>query len=206
MIANETSQIRAMVYELFSSLFAKELNCQTLGKLCTLEARLFWGQLGSEPKFTDAVNELLFAIDKLQTNDDLLELAADYCGLFLMNGKHGAAPYAGFYNGSPESPELFNEQHQQMMTFLQESHLQVQGDFPEPADHISVILAYVGHLCRHHGEQQQRQFLLSHLDSWLAAFVARVEQHDPGQFYRALARLTLAWTREDIAGLSESRS
>jgi len=151
---------------------------------------------------------------KLNNDKALLELAADYCGLFLVGTKHSASPYASLYlannlAGKPATkgnePLLFGEQHQQMTQFLKQSQLQVQSEFPEPADHLAVILAYVAHLNMHASDQEQLQFIRDNLANWLGRFVAKVAKVDTGTFYIALAQLTLAWVNSDVEWL-ESES
>mgnify|MGYP000585419974 CR=1 FL=1 len=72
-------------------------------------------------------------LNGLTSDEALLELAADYCGLFLVGTKHSASPYASLYLSPEEEPLLFGQQHQQMSEFLHQSKLQVQSHFPEPA-------------------------------------------------------------------------
>jgi TorA-specific chaperone len=131
-----------------------------------------------------------------------LELAADYCGLFLVGSKHSASPYASLYlNESGHETLLFGEEHQQMVRFLKQSKLQVQTSFPEPADHLAVILAYVEHLCLHSDKATQLSFIDSNLNNWLGNFTAKVIEADSGQFYSALARLTQSWVASDLDDL-----
>ena len=153
---------------------------------------------------------LVAELAKLNTDKALLELAADYCGLFLVGTKHSASPYASLYltdkpAAKGDEPLLFGEQHQQMTQFLKQSQLQVQSEFPEPADHLAVILAYVAHINMHRSNQEQLEFISKNLANWLATFVAKVVKVDTGNFYIALAQLTLAWVNSDLEWL-ESES
>lgn len=196
----DINHARALVYQLLSSLFAREVNAQRLQELTSDAAQQFWTQLGHEPEFSAPVATMQKVLNDLQRNDALLELAADYCGLFLVGTRHSASPYASLYLNSEDEPLLFGQQHQQMSEFLHQSKLQVQSHFPEPADHLAVMLAYMGHLACHSEDAAQLNFLDACLDSWLAKFVVKVvecdSKHSNG-FYSALATLALAWVKQD---------
>lgn len=209
--ANPVNQARSTIYQLLSSLFAKEIDHKTLHELTSTQAQAFWSQLAAEPSFKADVEVLVAEFAKLNSDKALLELAADYCGLFLVGTKHSASPYASLYlvdNSATEKPTnkadeplLFGEQHQQMTQFLKQSQLQVQSEFPEPADHLAVILAYVAHINMHSSNQEQLEFIRDNLANWLATFVAKVAKVDTGNFYIALAQLTLAWVNSDLEWL-----
>ncbi|MEL4384477.1 molecular chaperone TorD [Shewanella xiamenensis] len=196
----DINHARALVYQLLSSLFAREIDEQRLKQLTSEQAQQFWTQLGYAPEFSAPVVSIQKVLNGLTSDEALLELAADYCGLFLVGTKHSASPYASLYLSPEEEPLLFGQQHQQMSEFLHQSKLQVQSHFPEPADHLAVILAYMGHLACHSEDAAQLSFLNACIDSWLAKFVAKVvecdSKHSNG-FYSALASLTLAWVKQD---------
>ncbi len=203
---NPVDQVRSTIYQLLSSLFAKEIDHKTLHDLTSDQAKQFWAQLGSEAEFKADVDVLVAELATLNTDRALLELAADYCGLFLVGTKHSASPYASLYlTDKPakkgDEPLLFGEQHQQMTQFLKQSQLQVQSEFPEPADHLAVILAYVAHLCTHSTATEQHDFIKANLANWLNNFVAKVTEVDTGNFYQALARLTYSWVKSDAEWL-----
>ncbi|MGS0727885.1 molecular chaperone TorD family protein, partial [Shewanella sp. 0m-11] len=84
--------------------------------------------------------------------------------------------------------------------------LQVQSEFPEPADHLAVILAYVAHLCTHSDDAAQLSFIQDNLANWLNNFVAKVTEVDHGNFYQALARLTYSWVKSDAEWLASELS
>ncbi|MCL1092582.1 molecular chaperone TorD [Shewanella kaireitica] len=204
--ANPVNQARSTIYQLLSSLFAKEIDHKTLHELTSTQAQAFWSQLAAEASFKADVDVLVAEFAKLNSDKALLELAADYCGLFLVGTKNSASPYASLYlTDTPvakgDEPLLFGEQHQQMTQFLKQSQLQVQSEFPEPADHLAVILAYVAHINMHCSNQQQLEFIRDNLANWLATFVAKVAKVDTGNFYIALAQLTLAWVNSDLEWL-----
>ncbi|WP_434926988.1 molecular chaperone TorD [Shewanella sp. HL-SH2] len=202
--ATPMNQGRAMVYRLLSSLFAKELDHQLLHELTSSQAQAFFAQLASDPLLAQDIASLNSVLNTLHTDRALLELAADYCGLFLVGTKHSVSPYASLYLGDNDTGDevlLFGEQHQQMKTFLQQSQLAVQSEFPEPADHIAVILAYVAHQACCSDDKTQQAFIGQYLNAWLPQFTDKVMTVDSGNFYAALARLTQAWVASDCDAL-----
>jgi TorA-specific chaperone len=202
---------RAMVYKLLSSLFAKELDHQALEELTSSQAQGFMAQLASDPLLRDdiaALNAVLNSIlNDRNTDHALLSLAADYCGLFLVGTEHSASPYASLYlkdaSGKDAEALLFGEHHQAMQTYLKQSQLAVQSQFPEPADHLAVILAYVAHQACNADDKTQLLFIRQYLNAWLPRFADKVASLDNGRFYAALAHLTSVWVASDCEGLSE---
>lgn len=200
------NQGRSMVYTLLSRLFAKELDHQLLQELTTTEAQAFLSYLETNPLFTENILTLKSFINQLNTETALLELAADYCGLFLVGTKHSTSPYAGLYlnNNIVGQSEvlLFGEQHQKMQSYLQHSQLMVRSEFPEPADHIAVILAYAAHQTCISNNKNQLVFISQYLNTWLPTFTDKVTALDTGKFYTAVCNLTQTWVASDCEGLA----
>ncbi|UJF18165.1 molecular chaperone TorD [Vibrio sp. SS-MA-C1-2] len=204
---DELNLVRSQVYQLLSSFFAKEISTQQRLDLTTTEMMAFWSQLSLDPQFSHDIKIITKTLEQANSERDLLELAADYCGLFLVGTKHSASPYAGLYQTTitaEQEPTLFGPQHQQMVTFLNQSELSVQSEFREPADHVAVILAYLSHLCTKDPLDEQKLFITTTLTPWLNSFVNKVVEVDKGQdgvFYSAVARLTLSWLESDLEWL-----
>lgn len=205
---NQESQARAIVYNFLSSLFAKEVTKDLVTQLISVQWQSFLNSLALEPSLSTSVNEInakLTELAKLNSKESLLELAADFCGLFLVDGRTSVSPYAGQYLGADTSskkksdrPQIFGELHQEMTEFLTENKLQIHSDFPEPGDHIAVILAYIAHLCVTVESKEQLTFIERYLMTWLGDFTAQVNKHDNGLFYSAVAELTSEWVKLDI--------
>ncbi|MGI2023067.1 molecular chaperone TorD [Shewanella sp. MF08487] len=193
----DINHARALVYQLLSSLFAREIDEKRLKELTSEAAQQFWIQLGSDTQLSPSVDKIRCRLNGIQDHEALLELAADYCGIFLVGTKHSASPYASLYLNTEEEPLLFGQQHQQMSEFLHQSKLQVQSHFPEPADHLAVMLAYMAHLCCHSDDSTQLRFLETCINSWLATFTAQLIKCDKNGFYSAVAILTLEWVKQD---------
>ncbi|GIU06753.1 molecular chaperone TorD [Shewanella morhuae] len=193
----DINHARALVYQLLSSLFAREIDEKRLKELTSEAAQQFWNQLGSDTQLSPSVDKICSRLNEIQDNEALLELAADYCGIFLVGTKHSASPYASLYLNTEDEPLLFGQQHQQMSEFLHQSKLQVQSHFPEPADHLAVMLAYMAHLCCHSDDSTQLRFLETCINSWLTTFTAQLIKCDKNGFYSAVAILTLEWVKQD---------
>ena len=204
MTPKELNQARSLVYNLLSSLYAWEITEQRQKELTSPDALAFWGTLSQDPNLEKPIQILLATLTQMTSEHQRLELAADFCGLFLVGDKQSASPYASLYLSHEEKPTVFGEQHHVMCDFLRQSQLQVQSNFKEPADHLAVMLAFMAQLCITASNESQLAFLETCIDSWLAAFVDKVETCDPGQFYSALASMTLQWVRDDISALRQA--
>jgi TorA-specific chaperone len=209
----QENQARAVVYNFLSSLFAKELNKDLVSQLTSTQGLRFLNSLALEKKLAPSINIISTQLTKLNSKQSLLELAADFCGLFLVDGRTSVSPYAGQYLSSKlnkvcsdeltskkkqHKAQLFGDYHQLMAEFLTNSNMQIHSDFPEPADHISVMLAYLAHLSLSASKENQLSFIEVYLMTWLSDFTQQVKRHDPGCFYTALAELTFEWVKLDI--------
>lgn len=209
---SEENAARAVVYNFISSLFAKELTSDLVAKLTSAQGQDFLNSLALEPSLTASIEGIKVKLAKLSSEESLLELAADFCGLFLVDGRASVSPYAGQYLSAKKSTEpsvdtgskrkkdkiqIFGELHQQMTEFLTDNKLQIHCDFPEPGDHIAVILAYIAHLCITAEPKEQGHFIKCYLMTWLSDFTQQVNEHDHGLFYGHVADLTLEWLKVD---------
>ncbi len=205
---SEEREARAVVYNFLSSLFAKEVTSDLVAQLTSAQGESFLNSLALEPSLTVSINGIKAKLAKLNSEESLLELAADFCGLFLVDGRTSVSPYAGQYVNAKEMAEpsvetgskrkkdkiqIFGELHQQMTEFLTDNKLQVHSDFPEPSDHIAVILAYIAHVCVSAEPEEQLDFIKCYLMTWLSDFTQQVNEHDHGLFYCHVADLTLEW-------------
>ena len=148
---SEEREARAVVYNFLSSLFAKEVTSDLVVQLTSAQGQSFLNSLALEPSLTGSIDGIKAKFATLNNEESLLELAADFCGLFLVDGRTSVSPYAGQYvnakpseNQSEESGsrkkkdrvEIFGELHQKVTEFLTDSKLQVHSDFTEPGDNI----------------------------------------------------------------------
>ncbi|EGR4212614.1 molecular chaperone TorD [Vibrio cholerae] len=203
---------RAEIYWWLSSLFFKELSEQDIARYHSAEVRTFLSGLADEQSLNREVKHLVEALNRLQDRQDAqLELAADFCDLFLRSDRDSALPYASVYadqgllNGKPV---------QQMRELLSAHGVKVEQNLNEPEDHLAIQLDFLAHLAisanqiEHSAQlslalQAQSDFISQHLLTWLPAFAERCTQFDAFGLYSAAARLALAFIQQDKHCLDE---
>lgn len=197
---------RTMLYEWFSTLFAREVSEEMVNALMAGETESILGglaDLGLRPEVERLKRSV--AIIK-ETALARLELAADFAQLFLLDGKTGALPYASVYEPTNEGASLYAEPEARMKDFLASCALAIQSDFREPADHLSVYLALMARLAGQDADSNniaaaaldQAIFIRTGLLNWLPLFVQRCQQATPQfDFYSALAALLVGFVLED---------
>lgn len=203
---------RAEIYWWFSSLFAKELTDKDLEAYHSVEIRSFLSGLGENESLKLAVDNLLDALNRLQNREDAqLELAADFCELFLKTEKYGALPYASMYIG--KSGLLNDKPAEEMAKLMADFGVQVDDKLNEPADHLAVELDFLGNMIirsneyerEKHMEEafvQQNHFIEHQLMSWLPQFSAKCQQLDKFGFYASVAQLLVAFCKLDSTYLT----
>lgn len=186
----------ACVYAWLALLFFREVDDEGLIQLQSAEIADWLAQLKLQPALAASVALLEQKIAALSLRQDAqLELAADFCGLFLMTDKKSALPYASQY--PQQEPGMIKH-------LLLEAGMEVNDDFKEPTDHLAIYLELLSHLHFSLGESFQqrrmnklRQKTLSSLLEWLPEFTNNCLKHDPYGFYAALSQLLLAIVRFD---------
>lgn len=185
-----TAQQTACVYAWLAQLFSRELDDEQLTQIASAEMAEWFSLLKSKPPLAAAVDELEKSIAALVVrNDARLELAADFCGLFLMTDKQAALPYASAYK----------QDEQEIKHLLVEAGMETSSNFNEPADHLAIYLELLSYLHFSLGEgkvttqkiNSLRQKTLAALRSWLPEFVTRCRQYDSFGFYATLSQLLL---------------
>ncbi|EGF4902295.1 molecular chaperone TorD [Salmonella enterica subsp. enterica serovar Bredeney] len=186
----------ACVYAWLALLFFREVDDEGLIQLQSAEIAGWLALLKRQPALAASVALLEQKIAALSLRQDAqLELAADFCGLFLMTDKKSALPYASQY--PQQEPGMIKH-------LLLEAGMEVNDDFKEPTDHLAIYLELLSHLHFSLGESFQqrrmnklRQKTLSSLLEWLPEFTNNCLKHDPYGFYAALSQLLLAIVRFD---------
>ncbi len=203
---------RAEIYWWFSSLFAKELTDKDLEAYHSVEIRSFLAGLGENESLKLAVDNLVDALNRLQNREDAqLELAADFCELFLKTEKYGALPYASMYIG--KSGLLNDKPAEEMAKLMADFGVQVDDKLNEPADHLAVELDFLGNMIIRSNEYerekhmevafvQQNHFIEHQLMSWLPQFSAKCQQLDKFGFYASVAQLLVAFCKLDSTYLT----
>lgn len=206
---------RAEIYWWLSSLFIKELSEQDITHYHSAEIRTFLSGLADEESLADDVRSLIDALNRLQDRQDAqLELAADFCDLFLKSDRDSALPYASVYT---DKGLLNGKPAQQMRELLAAHEVKVDQNLNEPADHLAIQLDFLAHLVISTNQfeqnsevnaalQVQSDFISQHLLTWLPVFVERCTQFDTFGLYAAVARLTLAFVQQDQDFLDELKA
>ncbi|PAS43543.1 molecular chaperone TorD [Vibrio cholerae] len=204
---------RAEIYWWLSSLFFKELSEQDIARYHSAEVRTFLSGLADEQSLNREVKHLVEALNRLQDRQDAqLELAADFCDLFLKSDRDSALPYASVYT---DQGLLNGKPAQQMRELLRAHGVKVEQNLNEPEDHLAIQLDFLAHLAisanqiEHSAQlslalQAQSDFISQHLLTWLPAFAERCTQFDAFGLYSAAARLALAFIQQDKHCLDES--
>ncbi|ENM5751884.1 molecular chaperone TorD [Vibrio mimicus] len=206
---------RAEIYWWLSSLFIKELSEQDITHYHSAEIRTFLSGLADEESLADDVRSLIDALNRLQDRQDAqLELAADFCDLFLKSDRDSALPYASVYT---DKGLLNGKPAQQMRELLAAHEVKVDQNLNEPADHLAIQLDFLAHLVISTNQLEQNSevnaalqvqfdFISQHLLTWLPVFVERCTQFDTFGLYAAVARLALAFVKQDQGFLDELKT
>ncbi len=198
---------RAEIYWWLSSLLARELTQESLEQYHSAEIRSFLSGLGENESLKPAVTEVVDALNRLLDREDAqLELAADFCDLFLKSDRDSALPYASIYVGKSG---LLNDQPAKEIEDLMRSYdIAVDKSLNEPADHIAIELDFLGNLIilsnkldnEHELESaltEQAQFIRQHLLSWTPQFATKCQSLDKFGFYASIVQLLVAFLELD---------
>ncbi|GAB1439884.1 molecular chaperone TorD [Providencia sp.] len=194
-----TSEQIACVYAWLAQLFSHELDTQKLVQLQSAEMADWFSILKREVTLSTEIQLLESKIATLHVRHDAqLELAADFCSLFLMSDKQSALPYASVY------PKM-KQANEQVKCLLLEAGLQSSDSFNEPVDHLSIFLELLSHLHfsldESHIPHEKVEFLhqktLDMLLQWLPEFNAQCMRYDEFGFYSTLSQLLYALAQLD---------
>jgi len=202
---------RAEIYWWLSSLLAKELTQENIDQYHSAEIRSFLTGLGENESLKPAVEKLTDALNRLMDREDAqLELAADFCDLFLKSDKDSALPYASMYIG--KSGLLNDTPAKEMLELMTEHGFAIDENLNEPADHIAIELDFLGNLIIRSNEldqeaelesalEQQESIIRQYLLSWTPKFSAKCQSFDEFGFYAAVVMLMVAFLELDCSYL-----
>ncbi|WP_188009134.1 molecular chaperone TorD [Grimontia hollisae] len=202
---------RAEFYWWMSSLFATELTQKDLDNYHGADMDNYYSVLAMTEELKAPVDEFRHVLAKLKVREDAqLELAADFCGLFLSTPKSGALPYASMYIG--KIGLLNDKPAEEMGQWMDKYGIAQRKDFNEPFDHLAIELDFMGNLVilanKEADEEQQEammqeqlRFLETMIMPWIEQFQQTVQQFDPFGFYQAAANLLVAFIKLDLAFL-----
>ncbi|KGY12860.1 molecular chaperone TorD [Vibrio tubiashii] len=198
---------RAEIYWWLSSLYANELTEENLQQYQSEQIRSFLSGLGENAELKPAIERVIDALNRLMDREDAqLELAADFCELFLKSDRDSALPYASMYIG--ESGLLNDKPAKEMEELMKQHGVAVDAKLNEPTDHIAIELDLLGNLIvrsneleqeRHLEEAfaEQEKFIRQYILSWTPQFAQKCQKLDNFGFYSAIASLTVAFLELD---------
>lgn len=195
MIKAETV-VRSEIYFWLSAIYASELNSEQIESYFTDDAQQTSLQhMASEPHLAPLFANLLDALNEKRYKFGALDLASEFCQLFLGDS---TAPYAN--RGSMSCNPLFEQSFQRLTTQINLLYNGSEVEPPEPADHLSLQLAYLGHIVRlpEASTAMTTKFMRHQVLNWLPTFAEEINNANVSNFYSALAKLTVAWLETDL--------
>lgn len=145
------------------------------------------------------------------------DLAVEYARVFLGAGLgqgEGAYPYESVYT-SPDRL-VMQEARDEVLKIYREEGLDRAEEFNEPEDHVAFELEFMAYLCQKTTEalkdgdkgsalgylKKQQEFLEKHLVPWVPAFCNDVQRVARGDFYKAVAKITVGYLEmeQDLIG------
>ncbi|UUM29735.1 molecular chaperone TorD [Vibrio japonicus] len=198
---------RAEIYWWLSSLLARELTQESLEQYHSVEIRSFLSGLGENESLKPAVTKVVDSLNRLLDREDAqLELAADFCDLFLKSDRDSALPYASIYIG--KSGLLNDKPAKEMEDLMRSYDIEVDKSLNEPADHIAIELDFLGNLIilsnklekEHELDNaltEQAQLIHQHLLSWTPQFSQKCQSLDKFGFYASIVQLLVSFLELD---------
>ena len=186
---------RAIIYRLFSDLFARELTAEMIAGLSEL------ADGPAEAWTADPRLRLVFEHIRAMADDPEAaskDLAGVFAHLFLgAGGPYSAPPYESFYVS--ERGILNQEPVAAMERQLAAMELHVLREFPEPADHVAVELAVAAALVESEAPPgQMMEFLENRLNRWLGDFATACARYDRHGFFATTARAAAEYVAADL--------
>jgi TorA-specific chaperone len=193
---------RAILLDWLANVFSREPDADTVARIRGPEGAQLLAVLADIPGIGADARALGAAVRALYAaqgsdSDTALALAGRFGTLFLgAAGPDGAHPYASIY----QEGRTHGAATDRAKTFLAEHGMAVRPDFPEPEDHLGVLLYALGALSIRESEAAaaeaaalfaaQQDFVRTEMLPWLPDFRTRVERDDPDGYFGAAARLT----------------
>ncbi len=197
---------RAFIYRWFAALFAREPSVEMLSVYRSDEGRTLLDELGRREALAPIVEQIR---DQIAPSEDLAAKAMDLAGafsrLFLgVAGRRSAPPYESAYVS--DTGRLFQEPTARAAELLQDLDLRVPEGFPEPPDHLAVLLSIMAELADRSEAQgesisRQQSFLDERLMTWVGDFRDDCVKADRSGFYAAAAESLVAFLSEDARHL-----
>ena len=214
----ENLQSRGTVYDFLSQLLRGEPSVEMLASFLA-----GFSQQQPADELASQSQEYLRAFAESASGGGLdqvaTELGAEYVALFFSSWRRVISPYESVYTSREHV--MLQEAAGKMAYLYARSGLQVEASFTEPADHVSLELAFMAFLCKQAEDAvksgdfqkglslltEQEGFLREHVLVWVPDFCRDLEKATKSDFYRGLAWLTLEFLEteaENVTSLTET--
>jgi TorA maturation chaperone TorD len=209
------SDNRQAVYSFLSRMYAVEISRDALKDLS--EKKDVWLRLAEDPQVEGSelaagfksLAEFAGTVKESEMDKVLLELAAEYAGLFL--GVRQVPPHPSESVYTSRERLIMQRARDEVLTIYKSMGLQRFDKFREPEDHIAIELQFMAEMCGKTSEalkdgkdaeakkylDVQRDFLNEHLAKWVPMFVADILKGAKREFYRAIAKITKGYVETD---------
>lgn len=198
---------RERTYELLARLFRVEIDEETYENL---HEATFPAKTGNEK--VDKGYRLIATYLSNDHDDAVLQLAVDFVRVFIGHGNtaySAAYPFESVYTS--EKRLLMQEARDEIMHRYAEAGLIIMPGWKDPEDHIALELEYMQIMSRRAREAleagddeaalqrmaAQRDFLLTHLVSWVPMMTADMRRFAKTDFYQGLSYVTEGFLAED---------
>ena len=193
---HDSRAFRILVYRLLSDLFAHP---PTSDKISQLAAVTVHQDVHDDPGL-DPLFALFADLNKDPARAER-DLMGAYAFLFLGAGGPQSVPSSQSAFTDPRG-RVCQEPAAAMARHLARLGMHVDTTYPEPPDHIAVILAVTAEMIATGARPaDQTAFIKDHLAAWLPAFQAACASHDRHGFYARLAKTTDAFVAADLQWL-----
>lgn len=205
---------RIALYSFLSRAFRKEVDDQFLQMIRAMSdtIRILASQQ-EEEEFSQASSELAKFSRQVEeasgkARDDLLiDLAAEYAGLFLNAGPKPVFLVESVY--LTQDHLLYGKPYFAVLDAYRVLGFDKVKDFKEPEDHVAVELEFMAHLCNFALRaleeanleyakgylKNQEEFLTDHLSKWVPELAHGLKETSSTTFYRAMAYLLNGFIR-----------
>ena len=206
-------QYRSRMYGFLSRIFEREVDDAFLAQL----REMHYPQGTGNPAFDESFRSL-YAFMRTSREDVLDVLAVDYARTFLgggiLNG-NAAFPYESVYTS--EHALIMQEARDEVLDTYRRNSYCIPSEWTDPEDHIAIELAYMRVLCDRTNQViaksegtdavslvgMQYSFLTLHLLRWVQNFCTDVDRFSSTTFYKAVARLAVAFLEDDKTTLED---
>lgn len=158
-----------------------------------------------------------------ETDKGLQQTRREFMNLFKVPGSQYVTPYESVFRDAREIAGrqckglLMGRSAIDVQKWYRLAAVEIADEYKDLPDHIGLELNYLAHLC--HKEQvfasagddvkltraweMQRDFLASHIVPWVGELRRKIHEKSQHAYYRAIADMTVEFTRRDLTTLED---